>query len=357
MRSLFASALGTSLRKHKAGLFWLVGYLAAVLLVARSIFWSYSWDFAWFPSGLATLFLLFFLAVHLCVGPLVVFFCASLKELGTYRSNGYCKPPLQLFRQVMGGYCSYKYLTFGALAYAIVFIALVGYTNVKPAIPLLNDARYDSMLYRLDQTFFSFISLGDSITVPKHQLVTAFLDAIYFQMWTLACITLVVAFRNPSSFWRVTASWCLAFGCSLPLSILVPSLGPAFYKPELFSHIAGTYSAQVMDGLWNHYQAFQRAPLATPIVKANGIVAMPSLHIALVYLSVVVLGEHLPVLRKFLWSFLALFIVATVYLGWHYLSDGIVGLLLGFLAYRISCRWFPETERSESLCGQATEHA
>lgn len=103
-----------------------------------------------------------------------------------------------------------------------------------------------------------------------------------------------------------------------------------------------------MNELWNNYQSFKMDPLNTSIVKGNGIVAMPSLHIALVYLSVIVLGKNSPRLRLISWGFLLLFIIATVYLGWHYLSDGIGGLLLGWFTYKISTQWFYEKVDQEA---------
>jgi membrane-associated phospholipid phosphatase len=249
-------------------------------------------------------------------------------------------------------YGTKEYLAYGALAYGIVYVALISYTNLKPAIPLLNNRLFDNFLFELDNTIFHLISLGGFLSFPKYAIITTLLDTIYFQMWTLACITLVVSYRDLASFWRVITSWCLAFGFSLPISILFPSVGPAFYKPELFTHIKNTYSAHVMSELWHHYLLFQKAPLTTSIVKANGIVAMPSLHIALVYLSVLVLGQHIPSIRRLLWLFLTVFVIATVYLGWHYLTDGLVGLLLGYVTYKISTLWFyePIEKKTTTTC-------
>lgn len=104
-----------------------------------------------------------------------------------------------------------------------------------------------------------------------------------------------------------------------------------------------------MNGLWKHYLSFKTNPFGTSIGGGNGIVAMPSLHIALVYLSVVALGKRFAGLRLVLRGLLALFIVTTVYLGWHYLSDGVAGLLLGWLSYKISAYWFYEKKPREVL--------
>jgi len=155
-------------------------------------------------------------------------------------------------------------------------------------------------------------------------------------------MTLVCSYRERLTFWRFSAAWCLAFGISIPISVTFPSLGPAFYNPGLFEDINNTVSYVDMQRLLDHYLSFKANPLHTTIISGNGIVAMPSLHIALVYLSVIVLGKYFPGFRFLLWMFLFLFIMATMYLGWHYLSDGIAGILLGKLAYIISSRMFAE---------------
>ncbi len=220
--------------------------------------------------------------------------------------------------------------------------ALVSYTNLKPASPLIDNALYDDLLCRWDSRMLHVLSFGGAITIPKYSTVTVFLDKLYFQLWTLAGITLAMTYRETVRFWRFTAAWCVAFGLSIPVSIGFPSLGPAFYRPDMFAHIGNTKSAAVMHKLWGNYLLFQMDPYNAAIIGFNGIVAMPSLHIAVVYLSVIKLGKLFPRLRLVLWGLFLLFVIATVYLGWHYLLDGIAGVLLGWLAFKISTRWFCE---------------
>lgn len=348
-RSLTESGLRNRITPFQPGFCWLLGYIVLSLVSARFIFWSHSWNFSWMPAGLASIFTFYFIVIHLGIGPPCFLFCDAIREMGKIRQYGAWRPPRVFLRDFVKEYYTAEYLLNGILAYLLVYGALISYTNFKPAIPLLDHTLYDDLFFRWDGFLLHVLSFGGVITIPKHPLITVFFDKIYFHMWTLACLTLVVSFRDPKSFWRFTSAWCLAFGLSIPISILFPSLGPAFYKPELFAHIGNTYSATVMHGLWGKYLSFKMDPFNTSIVRANGIVAMPSLHCALVYLSVVVLGKFLPRLRYILWGFLLLFLMATVYLGWHYLSDGIAGILLGWFAYKISTRWFYAEIDQESL--------
>ncbi|HEX8961074.1 MAG TPA: phosphatase PAP2 family protein [Geobacteraceae bacterium] len=331
----------------QSGFFWLIGYIAILLVIARFIFWTHSWHFSWTPAGLPRVLVFVFGAVHLGIGPSCILICDAIREIGKVRRDVSWRTPRALLRDFAKERYTARYLLHGALAYALVYGTLISYTNLKPAIPLLDHALYDSTLFRWDELLSHVLSLGDEITIPRHPLVTVFFDNLYLHIWTLACITLVISFRDQVSFWRLTAAWCLAFGISIPLSVFFPSLGPAFYKPELYAYMGGTSSAEIMHRLLEQYLSFKADPLGTPITWGNGIAAMPSLHCALAYLTATFLGKQYPSLR-FVWcGFLLLFVIATVYLGWHYLSDGIAGILLGWVTYRISTLWFRENRETQ----------
>lgn len=331
-----------NLSSYKSGLFWLISFIIVSLIIAKFVFWSHSWDFSWIPPGLTSLIMLFLFFIHLAIGPICRLFCDICHEIKEKNHSNSMRPPRLLLRDFAKKYYSVEYLVNGCLVYFLVFGSLSSYTNLKPAIPLINAALYDELLFRWDSAILQILSFGGVLTFPHHSTITVFFDNVYFQMWTLACITLAITFRDRLNFWRLTSSWCLAFGLSIPVSFLFPSLGPAFYKPELFSHIDGTNSAKLMSSLLEHYVTFKMNPMETSIVSGNGIMAMPSLHCTLVYLSIIVLRKSLPSIGFVLWGFLFLYIIATVYLGWHYLIDGLAGILLGVIAYKISSLWFYE---------------
>lgn len=326
----------------QSGLCRLIVFIVLSLAIARYISLNNSLNFSWIPAGLFNVLALFFVIFYLGIGPLCILFCDVIQEMKKTRHGESPQPLPVLLKSFITRTYTADYILSGFFVYSLVYVALISYTNMKPAIPLLNQTLHDDLLFRWDGYLFHILSLGDIISIPKNPIITLILDAVYFQMWTLACITLVWSFRDTLIFWRFSAAWCLAFLISIPMSILFPSLGPVFHKPELFTHINNTYSFELMKRLWEHYQLFSLNPSNTPIVSGNGIVAMPSLHITLVYLSVIVLKKYFPYLKVLLWGFLFLFVIATVYLGWHYLSDAFAGILLGWLAYRISSHWFVE---------------
>ncbi len=74
-----------------------------------------------------------------------------------------------------------------------------------------------------------------------------------------------------------------------------------------------------------------RRPAHTNTVQ--NIAAFASLHVAIATTACLV-AQRAGLHRAFVWAlraFLVITMVATVYFGWHYVSDVIAGLLLGFV--------------------------
>ena len=71
-------------------------------------------------------------------------------------------------------------------------------------------------------------------------------------------------------------------------------------------------------------------------VEAAGqhIAAFASLHVSMIFTAVVT--AHLlglgPRVRITLWTVLTLSVIATVYLGWHYVIDDVAGVVLALVA-------------------------
>ena len=73
------------------------------------------------------------------------------------------------------------------------------------------------------------------------------------------------------------------------------------------------------------------------MVHANGISAMPSLHVALSFLVFFQTPVHLIYLKIFTGVFSLLILVGSVVLGWHYAVDGYVGIISAYLIWRVTC--------------------
>ncbi|MEP9361610.1 phosphatase PAP2 family protein [Nocardioides sp. CN2-186] len=218
----------------------------------------------------------------------------------------------------------------GLLAYHLVYFC---YHNLK-SWDVLN-APQDDALTRLDRALF----LGHSPAVLLHSALGVHWAAyalvlVYESFPTLVTIAFVAAvvfadrLRDgmvflASAIWV----WILGVGCYY----LVPSLGPFDNAPQDFAGLPHTIVTRT--------QALylgQRADLlADPAAHDSfaQISAFASLHVGVTTVIVLMLAYYRFRRATLVMSvYLALTIVATIYLGWHFFVDDVAGLVIAAAA-------------------------
>lgn len=113
---------------------------------------------------------------------------------------------------------------------------------------------------------------------------------------------------------------------------LLPSAGPIFYERlglgDRFADLPSRPWAQVTsDYLWANY-------LAQGSKIGGGISAFPSLHVAGAAWLALVIRSYERRAAPFAFAYLALILMGSVYLGWHYAADGIAGIAIAVAAMR-----------------------
>ncbi|WP_162891160.1 phosphatase PAP2 family protein [Aeromicrobium sp. A1-2] len=241
-----------------------------------------------------------------------------------------------------------------------MLIGLVGWyatyasvRNLKGFVPFANHHLYDADLTRIDRAMFG----GHSPAVLLHELlgsdVAAQVLSLFYLAWIAAlpaslAIALVWARRDRISSWWVTAvsvDWVIG----VALNYALPTLGPVYDRPGDFANLTSTTTSALQQSMWIERLQVLADPANTQTVQ--NIAAFASLHVAIATTACLVAhraGLH----RAIVWSlraFLAITMVATVYFGWHYVSDVIVGLLLGFVGAWVGEQFAaPDTERDRS---------
>ena len=112
---------------------------------------------------------------------------------------------------------------------------------------------------------------------------------------------------------------------------MLPALGPIYAEPALFAELPYTEVTRLQGVLLDDRVGFLADP-ATGTPQA--IAAFASLHIAMSFTALAAahmlrLGRRLKIA---LWAWLLVTIVATVYLGWHYVVDDVAGIAIGALS-------------------------
>lgn len=222
------------------------------------------------------------------------------------------------------------------------YVAYVAFRNLKSYVPFVTDRLVDPELARLDRLLW----MGHDPAVLLHDVLGTswanWVMAAVYLIWiglvpASLAIALVWTRRSTYGAWYVTAvsvDWMLGAA----LYYAVPSLGPTYSSPQWFASLPRTPNTDVRDVLLSDRIEVLGGPWDTHTVQT--IAAFASLHVA-VMLTICLVAEamRLPaVVRVAAWTFLALTMVATIYLGWHFFVDVVAGIGVGVAAFVLAAR-------------------
>ncbi len=231
------------------------------------------------------------------------------------------------------------YVLVGLFSFYITYVA---YRNFKGFLPFLRPGSHDTTLLELDRDIF----FGHDPAQLLHSLLgtgiaNSGLSVLYVFFLAFVPISLAAALvwfgDTRHGLWYATAL-CVNWVLGAASYYLIPAMGPAFVAPELFSDLAPTASSSLQHALWverlNVLYGSAPGP-AKDVVQS--IAAFASLHVS-VTLTAALVAQRLRAnlwLRRALWIYFSLTAVATIYLGWHYVTDDVAGVIIAFVAVAI----------------------
>lgn len=225
-------------------------------------------------------------------------------------------------------------IKFTLLGLGAWYLTYVAFRNLKSSVPFVNLHLWDTELSQMDRIIF----LGHDPATLLHHLFGTGIAAQFFSfayiLWIgLVPFSLAVALvwtrRSRVGAWYVTAvavDWVLG----AIVYFLVPSLGPVYSRPGLFSDLPHTWNTDVVNQLMDDRHEVLTRPFATDAVQT--IAAFASLHVGIM-VTMIVIAElsRLPMsLRWSLRIFGVITVLAVVYLGWHFFVDTVAGAALGY---------------------------
>lgn len=213
------------------------------------------------------------------------------------------------------------------------YLTYVAFRNLKSFVPFVNDRLYDAELARWDEV----LTFGSDPAVVLHDLLGTdvaahAMSAVYIAWIGFVPLSLAWALVWSSNVrlgaWYVTAiavDWALGAAAYFAL----PTLGPIYYDPGMFEDLSHTANGRIQTIMWQERLDVLADPWASSAVQT--IAAFASLHVGLLVTGCLIahLAGMSARLRWLLWGFLALTVLCTVYLGWHWLIDAIGGFALG----------------------------
>src|SRR3954451_15060989 len=220
------------------------------------------------------------------------------------------------------------------------YVSYMAYRNLKSIVSLLRPGElFDHQLAELDRALFAGSDpaallhslLGTGVTA--HVVSTAYVAFIVFLPLSLAAA--LVFSRDVKSGLFVATALSLNWLLGAASYFLLPSLGPIYADPALFSQLPASGVTELQSFLIEQRAHFLAAPTA---VAAQSIGAFASLHVSIFFTGA--LAAHLLGLGRTVrigaWFLLGLTTTATIYLGWHYILDDIGGVVLGTMAFALA---------------------
>ena len=230
-----------------------------------------------------------------------------------------------------------RVVAIGLLSFYATYLS---YRNLKSFLPFVVDQNNDGSLLNFERGLFGgtdpTVLLQDLLGTGAvaHVLSSVYLFYLAFVPISLGA-ALILASNPVPGLWWITAlglNWTLGAATYY----LLPAMGPAFADPATVAALPDTGVAALQDALLQHRVEVLSDPYSTTQVQS--IAAFASLHVSVVFSAALI--AHLvrvpAVLRRALWVFLGITLVATVYFGWHYVVDDIAGLVIGGLAVVLS---------------------
>jgi membrane-associated phospholipid phosphatase len=219
------------------------------------------------------------------------------------------------------------------------YVTYMAYRNLKAVVPLLSDANFDRQLDDVDRALFGghepasllHTILGTGVVTDVFS--TAYVAFILFLPLTIG-VALVFSRDLRTGLFYTTAqsiNWLIGAGSYF----LLPALGPVYAHPGTFAGLPHSEAAHLQAVLLEQRVAFLQHPAsATP----QAIAAFASLHISMSFTAAIAahllgLGRRLKIA---LWTWFAITMLGTIYLGWHYVVDNIAGVVLGLIALALA---------------------
>ena len=165
-------------------------------------------------------------------------------------------------------------------------------------------------------------------------------EKLYYSAWFIelfAVFVLVVIGRHSKIVLNYCVSMILLFYFGRFLGVLNPVMGPAFFKPELYSLLSGSITDTAMQGVAEVMATGPEAVTDRSGILIGGVSAMPSIHVGMVTLTSLWLAIEMRATLFVTVPWVFLVWMSTVVLGWHYILDGAGGLMLGVI-----CVWITQ---------------
>jgi len=213
-------------------------------------------------------------------------------------------------------------------------ILFIAFLHLKHVIPHVNTKIYDQFFWNLEKDIF----FGKSATEWMQQIFGAssaqFWSHGYEGFYGYFCIILFIFVMQRNKI--LAEEFCSAFMSIWLIGILMvyalPTVGPCYYAPEVIKNLPETPVSIMQAQLWRWKLMLDADPKnADALFSISG---LPSLHFGVAVLGSIYLNKINKFLAFLSWVFVAITFGATIFFGWHYVSDNLAALILVWISIR-----------------------
>lgn len=220
------------------------------------------------------------------------------------------------------------------------------YAWIKLVVPIVHPRLYDQAMWDLDQALMAGLSPNIFfMNLFGESFVMRVIDWSYARIFVASMTVafgfflsdpsrrLRLAFSTGNTFLWIAGAW---------LYMLIPSIGPAYRFPDLWLPLASalpiTQNSQAV--LMRNYQNVLRMTSGGTgeVNLMFGVAAFPSLHVAFQTFAFLWMRRIWIYGQIVFGVFVLVILIGSVVTGWHYLIDGLAGVLLAAIAYWIAVR-------------------
>lgn len=262
------------------------------------------------------------------------------------------------YRAMLAPHRTARFIAGTILLLTAILLFTSMFSSIKATFPLAHGFLFDHAQADIDKAIhFGVDPWRLLFAFAKHPLVLRLVELNYNVFWFIVCYGALYWVLTSPRAERIRVRYMLTW---LTVWIVIGtvmasiwlSAGPAFYglvtgdtarfgeQMAFLATSAGDYSSA------HNFQAYLWAlhELGKPGF-GSGISAFPSMHVALITLNALFVGETSRRWAMLMWAYVAFVAMSSVYLGWHYAIDGYVSIVVVTLVYHLFKRALPVLSR------------
>lgn len=244
-----------------------------------------------------------------------------------------------VFMERLRSHWSKDRLTLVVMGVICFYVVYVSYRNIKSMLPHIIHVKYDHELELIDTAILFGHHPG---AVMQNVFGDGFMGYFfsYIYLWFLPLVPIAVTIwivwsRNLAYGYWFVGSQCIAWTLGTISYYALPTLGPGIAYVYIYQDEPDAPAKQMMLSLVHGRQNILWGGLHGAVQDVAG---FASLHCAITML-VALMVQHTVrnrVLRIVFWINFGCTVLATLYFGWHSLSDDVAGVMIALVSFYVA---------------------